>query len=53
MNVRNKLVRQGPGVSLNMTNDILKGYLKGLGYRVLSKTDRPLLQKLDSEIYGS
>ena len=44
MNVRNKLVTQGPAVSLNMTNNILVGYLKGLGYRVLSKTDRPVLQ---------
>ena len=43
MNVTNKLVRQGPRVSLGKTNDILKGYLKGLGYRVLSKTDRPAL----------
>ena len=47
MNVRNKLVRQGPGVSLSKTNDILKGYLTwlGLGYRVLSKTLPEKLQK--------
>ena len=44
MNVTNKLVRQGPRVSLHKTNDILKGYLTGLGYRVLSKTHRPDLQ---------
>ena len=45
LNVRNKLVRQGPRDSLNKTNDILKGYLSGLGYRVKSKTGRPVLQK--------
>ena len=45
MNVRNKLVTQGPAVSLNMTNNILVGYLKGLGYHVLSKTGRFVLQE--------
>ena len=39
------LVRQGPGVSLKKTKDILIGYLKGLGYKVLSKTNRDGLQK--------
>ena len=43
--VENKLVRQGPGVSLDKTNDILKGYLLGLGYKVLCKTHREVLQK--------
>ena len=41
----NKLVTQGPDVSLKRTNDILKVYLSGLGYKVLSKTDRETLQK--------
>ena len=45
LNVRNKLVRQGPRDSLNKTNDILKGYLTELGYRVLSKTLCEKLQK--------
>ena len=43
-NVMNKLVRQGPRESLSKTNDILKGYLTGLNYQVLSKTPRPELQ---------
>ena len=43
--VENKLVRQGPGVSLDITNDILIGYLLGLGYKVLSKTHLEVLQK--------
>jgi len=43
--VENKLVRQGPGVSLDKTNDILKGYLLGLGYKVYCKTHREVLQK--------
>ena len=43
--VENKLVRQGPSVSLEKTKDILIGYLKGLGYKVLSKTNRDVLQK--------
>ena len=38
-------MRQGPGVSLKKTNDILIGYLKGFGYKVLSKTNRDVLQK--------
>ena len=42
-NVENKLVRQGPDESLSKTNIILIGYLKGLGYQVLSKTRRPEL----------
>ena len=42
--VENKLVRQGPAVSLKKTNDILIGYLKGFGYKVVSKTDRKTLQ---------
>ena len=46
MNVRNKLVRQGPRLSLSKTNDILQGYLIGLGYRVLTKTKRDGLQKM-------
>ena len=44
-NVMNKLVRQGPLESLNKTNIILKGYLTGLGYHVLSKTRRLELRK--------
>ena len=43
--VENKLVTQGPGVSLDKTNDILIGYLLGLGYKVLKKTHREELQK--------
>ena len=43
--VENKLVRQGPGVSLDKTKDILKGYLLGLGYKVYCKTHREVLQK--------
>ena len=43
-NVENKLVRQGPAVSLKRTNDILEGYLIGLGYKVLKKTERNQLQ---------
>ena len=43
--VENKLVRQGPGVSLKKTKDILIGYLKGFGYKVLKKTNRDVLQK--------
>ena len=34
MCVENKLVRQGPAVSLDKTKDILIGYLLGLGYKV-------------------
>ena len=41
----NKLVRQGPRESLSKTNDILKGYLTGLNYQVLSKTPRLELQE--------
>ena len=37
-------MRQGPLESLNKTNIILKGYLTGLGYHVLSKTRRPELR---------
>ena len=44
MYVQNKLLRQGPDVSLDKTNDILIGYLLGLGYKVLSKTHRTVLQ---------
>ena len=44
MNVRNKLVRQGPGLSLGKTKDILIGYLTGLGFRIVKKTERPELQ---------
>ena len=44
MYVENKLVRQGPAVSLDKTNDILIGYLLGLGYKVLVKTHRKDLQ---------
>ena len=51
--VENKLVRQGPGVSLKKTKDILVGYLKGLGYKVLSKTNRDVLQKAVMVGYGS
>ena len=42
--VENKLVRQGPAVSLQRINDILIGYLSGLGYKVLKKTERYELQ---------
>ena len=45
MYVENKLVRQGPAVSLDKVNKILIGYLLGLGYKVLSKTHRKVLQK--------
>jgi len=38
-------VRQGPDVSLKKTKDILIGYLKGFGYKVLKKTNRDVLQK--------
>ncbi|MEL7307595.1 MAG: AAA family ATPase, partial [Pseudomonadota bacterium] len=44
MCVENKLVRQGPALSLDKTNDILIGYLLGLGYKVLKKTHRKVLQ---------
>ena len=44
-NVENKLLRQGPGESLSKTNTILKGYLTGLNYQVLSKELRPQLQR--------
>ena len=37
-------MRQGPAVSLDKTNDILIGYLLGLGYKVLVKTHRKDLQ---------
>ena len=57
MNVRNKLVRQGPRVSLSKTKDILRGYLEGLGFRVLSKTDRidllkGIVQYMEKNSYG-
>ena len=42
--VENKLVRQGPALSLDKTNDILIGYLLGLGYKVLKRTRREVLQ---------
>ena len=44
MCVENKLVRQGPALSLDKTNDILIGYLLGLGYKVFKKTHRKVLQ---------
>ena len=43
-NVLNKLLKQGPKVSLGKTNTVLIGYLKGLGYGKLSGVLRPDLQ---------
>ena len=43
-NVLNKLVKQGPRDSLGKTNNVLKGYLIGLGYGKLSGVDRSELQ---------
>ena len=38
-------MRQGPALSLDKTNDILAAYLRGMGYKVLVKTHRDVLQK--------
>ena len=43
-NVLNKLLKQGPKESLGKTNNVLKGYLTGLGYGKLSGVLRPELQ---------
>ena len=43
-NVLNKLVKQGPRDALGKTNNVLKGYLIGLGYGKLSGVLRPELQ---------
>ena len=43
-NVMNKLLKQGPKESLGKTNNVLKGYLTGLGYGKLSGVLRPDLQ---------
>ena len=43
-NVLNKLLKQGPKESLGRTNNVLKGYLIGLGYGNLSGVLRPDLQ---------
>ena len=40
----NKLLKQGPKESLGRTNNVLKGYLIGLGYGKLSGVLRPELQ---------
>ena len=43
-NVLNKLLQQGPKDSLGKTNNVLMGYLTGLGYAKLSALDRAELQ---------
>ena len=43
-NVLNKLLKQGPKGSLGKTNNVLRGYLTGLGYGKLSALNRSDLQ---------
>ena len=44
-NVENKLLKLGPKESLQKTNDVLIGYLKGLNYRILRGERRSDFQK--------